>query len=196
MGLPVHRLVIATNRNDVLHRVLTEGVYSKLTLEPSLSPSMDITVSSNFERLLFDLADRDGAQLASWMQTFAQGDLALTPQALEGVRDVFASTRSSDQETCDEVRTIWQQHGYLLDPHTATGTRAGRLCQDDPSIPMITLATAHPAKFPAAIAAADINTSPVLPNHLADLFEREEAFDVLPNDLQTVQQFMAANCRA
>ena len=196
MGLPVEKLVIATNRNDVLHRVLTEGVYAKLSLEASLSPSMDITVSSNFERLLFDLADRDGDVLRGWMETFAEGDLALSDEAMERAKKLFASDRSSDQETCDEIASVWNNQGYLVDPHTAIGTKAARACQGDSDAAMVTLATAHPAKFPAAIEAAGVATEAQLPPHLADLFEREEAFDVLPNDLAAVQQFMADNCRA
>ena len=196
MGLPVEKLVIATNRNDVLHRVLTEGVYAKLSLEASLSPSMDITISSNFERLLFDLADRDGDVLRGWMETFAEGDLALSDEALERAKQLFASDRSSDQETCDEIASVWNNQGYLVDPHTAIGTKAARACQGDSDAAMVTLATAHPAKFPAAIEAARVATEAQLPPHLADLFEREEAFDVLPNDLAAVQQFMADNCRA
>lgn len=196
MGLQVEKLVIATNRNDVLHRVLTEGVYAKLSLEASLSPSMDITVSSNFERLLFDLADRDGDVLRGWMETFAEGDLALSGEALERAKQLFDSDRSSDQETCDEIASVWNNQGYLVDPHTAIGTKAARACQGDSDAAMVTLATAHPAKFPAAIEAAGVATQAQLPPHLADLFEREEAFDVLPNDLTAVQQFMADNCRA
>ena len=196
MGLPIEKLVIATNRNDVLHRVLTEGVYAKLSLEASLSPSMDITVSSNFERLLFDLADRDGDVLRGWMETFAEGDLTLSDEALEKAKALFDSDRSSDEETCAEIAAVWRKQGYLVDPHTAIGTKAARVCQQDSDAAMVTLATAHPAKFPSAIDAAGIDAQAQLPAHLADLFEREEAFDVLPNDLAEVHQFMVANCRA
>ena len=196
MGLPVEKLVIATNRNDVLHRALTEGVYAKLSLEASLSPSMDITVSSNFERLLFDLADRDGDVLRGWMETFATGDLALSNSAIERAQALFDSDRSSDEETCEEIAAIWGEQGYLVDPHTAIGTKAARACQGESNAAMVTLATAHPAKFPAAIEAAGVSAEAALPPHLADLFERKEAFDVLPNDLAEVQRFMAANCRA
>ena len=124
MGLPVEKLVIATNKNDVLHRVLTEGVYSRLSLEPTLSPSMDITVSSNFERLLFDLAGRDGEELSRWMATFAEGGLALSKEALEQTKSMFDSHRCSDDETCEEIAQIWANNGYLIDPHTAIGTKA------------------------------------------------------------------------
>jgi threonine synthase len=196
MGLPVEKLVIATNKNDVLHRVLTEGVYSRLSLEPTLSPSMDITVSSNFERLLFDLAGRDGEELSRWMTTFAEGGLALSKEALEQTKSMFDSHRCSDDETCEEIAQIWANNGYLIDPHTAIGTKAARVCHGDTQAAMVTLATAHPAKFPAAIDASGIGVEAQLPHHLADLFERPEAFDVLPNDLAEVQSFMAGNCRA
>ena len=196
MGLPVEKLVIATNKNDVLHRVLTEGVYSRLSLEPTLSPSMDITVSSNFERLLFDLAGRDGDELSRWMAIFAEGGLALSDAALAQTKSMFDSHRCSDDETCQEIAHVWSRNGYLIDPHTAIGTKAARVCHGDGQAAMVTLATAHPAKFPAAIAASGIGIEAQLPHHLADLFEREEAFDVLPNDLAAVQAFMAGNCRA
>ena len=196
MGLPVEKLVIATNKNDVLHRVLTEGVYSRLSLEPTLSPSMDITVSSNFERLLFDLAGRDGDELSRWMATFAEGGLALSEEALEQTKSMFDSHRCSDDETCEEIAKVWSSNGYLIDPHTAIGTKAAKVCHGDSQAAMVTLATAHPAKFPAAIEASGVSVEAQLPSHLADLFERPEAFDVLPNDLAQVQTFMAGNCRA
>jgi threonine synthase len=196
MGLPIEKLVIATNKNDVLHRVLTEGVYSRLTLEPTLSPSMDITVSSNFERLLFDLAGRDGYELSRWMATFAEGGLALSEEALEQTKSMFDSHRCSDDETCEEIAQVWSSNGYLIDPHTAIGTKAAKVCHGDSQAAMVTLATAHPAKFPAAIEASGIGVEAQLPSHLADLFERPEAFDVLTNDLAEVQSFMAGNCRA
>jgi len=196
MGLPVEKLVIATNKNDVLHRVLTEGVYSRLSLEPTLSPSMDITVSSNFERLLFDLAGRDGDELSRWMATFAEGGLALSDEALEQTKAMFDSHRCSYDETCEEIAQVWSSNGYLIDPHTAIGTKAAKVCHGESQAAMVTLATAHPAKFPAAIEASGIGVEAQLPSHLVDLFERPEAFDVLPNDLAEVQTFMAGNCRA
>jgi threonine synthase len=189
-------LVIATNRNDVLHRVLTQGTYAKLSLEPSLSPSMDITVSSNFERLLFDLAGRDEAVLSRWMDEFSGGDLTLSESVLAQAKSLFDSHRCSDEETCEEIAQVWENNGYLVDPHTAIGTKAARACQGGSSAVMVTLATAHPAKFPASIEASGIGITADLPAHLADLFERVETYDVLPNDLADVQRFMAENCRA
>ena len=193
MGLPIDRLVIATNRNDVLHRVLTSGVYGRQALEASLSPSMDITVSSNFERLMFDLYDRDGQAIFDLMQAFNQGDISLTDKALQEAQVLFASHRVSDEETCAEIARVWDRCGYLLDPHSAIGTRAAQMCHPGNEAPMVTLATAHPAKFPAAIAESGVATEATLPAHLHDLFQREERFTVLDNDLALVQQHMAAN---
>jgi len=193
MGLPIDRLVIATNRNDVLHRVLTSGVYGRQALEASLSPSMDITVSSNFERLMFDLYDRDGQAIFDLMQAFNQGDISLTDTALQEAQALFASHRVSDEETCAEIARVWDRCGYLLDPHSAIGTRAAQMCHLGNDTPMVTLATAHPAKFPAAIAESGVATEAALPAHLHDLFQREERFTVLDNDLALVQQHMAAN---
>lgn len=194
MGLPVNNLVIATNRNDVLHRMLTTGTYGRQPIEASLSPSMDISISSNFERLLFDLYDGDAAQINQMMTDFAQGDIGLSDTALSRAQKLFTSARVSDEETCDEIRMMWERTGQLLDPHTAIGTRAARLCTREGEGPMVTLATAHPAKFPAAVARAETGQEPVLPGHLADLFEREERFDTLDNDLATVQAYMAGMC--
>lgn len=194
MGLPVNNLVIATNRNDVLHRMLTTGTYGRQPIEASLSPSMDISISSNFERLLFDLYDGDAAQINQMMVDFALGEICLSDAALSRAQKRFTSARVSDQETCDEIRLMWERTGQLLDPHTAIGTRAARLCARDGEGPMVTLATAHPAKFPAAVARAETGQEPVLPDHLADLFEREERFDTLDNDLATVQAYMANMC--
>ncbi len=194
MGLPVNNLVIATNRNDVLHRMLTTGTYGRQPIEASLSPSMDISISSNFERLLFDLYDGDAAQINQMMTDFAQGDIGLSDTALSRAQKLFTSARVSDEETCDEIRMMWERTGQLLDPHTAIGTRAARLCTREGEGPMVTLATAHPAKFPAAVARAETGQEPVLPDHLADLFEREERFDTLDNDLVTVQAYMADMC--
>ena len=196
MGLPVSQLVIATNRNDVLHRVLTSGLYDRQPLEPSLSPSMDITVSSNFERLLFDLYGRDGDAVAGLMRAFDGGEIRLSPEALAGARALFASHRVDDEGTCAEIAHSWGASEYLLDPHSAIGLAAARAAQRDPAVPMVTLATAHPAKFPDAVRRAGVEREPVLPAHLADLYEREERYTVLPNDLAAVQAFMADNLRA
>ncbi len=195
MGLPVNNLVIATNRNDVLHRMLTTGTYARQPIEASLSPSMDISISSNFERLLFDLYDGDAARIASLMDEFGQGHIDLSETALTKVRSLFSSACVSDEETCDEISQLWHRSGLLLDPHSAIGTRAARQCHRAGDGPMVTLATAHPAKFPDAVARAETGRTPNLPAHLIDLFDREERFHTLDNDLSAIHAFMAAQCR-
>lgn len=195
MGLPINNLVIATNRNDVLHRMLTTGTYERQAIEASLSPSMDISVSSNFERLLFDLYDRDAEQVAQLMSDFSRGHITLSDRALSQAQALFSSARIDDEETCEEIRFIWERTGQLVDPHTAIGTRAARLCAKKTDGPMVTLATAHPAKFPAAVAKAQTGQVPSLPDHLSDLFDKEEHFHVLDNDLEAIHAFMAAQCR-
>ncbi len=196
MGLPIERLVIATNRNDVLHRVMTTATYGRQPLEQSLSPSMDITVSSNFERLLFDLYDRDGGAIADMMARFDEGDIAFSETAMARCRDLFSSQCVSDEDTGRQIAATWEGCEYLLDPHSAIGVRAALDAGVDPSVAMVTLATAHPAKFPAAVSAAGVAVEPALPHHLADLFEREERYEVLPNELTAVQAFMASNINA
>jgi len=195
MGLPVNNLVIATNRNDVLHRMLTTGTYSRQPIEASLSPSMDISISSNFERLLFDLYEGDAAQIAGLMDEFSRGQIALSETALARARSLFTSATVSDEETRDEIARLWHQTGMLLDPHSAIGTLAARQCHRIGDGPMVTLATAHPAKFPAAVARANTGEAPQLPPHLSDLFDREERFHTLDNDLTAIHAFMTAQCR-
>lgn len=196
MGLPVEQLVIATNRNDVLHRLLGTGAYSRSELHHTLSPSMDITVSSNFERLMFDLYDRDGSAVAALMQRFNHGDIQLSDDAMARLGALFSSQCIDDQRTCNIIGETWRRNGYLLDPHSAIGFGAAQDCRRDAAVPMVTLATAHPAKFPDAIARAGIGVEPQLPVHMADLFEREERYTVLPNDLEAVQRFMTGNLAA
>ncbi|MEH6583912.1 MAG: threonine synthase [Halioglobus sp.] len=196
MGLPIDRLIIATNRNDVLHRVLSSGSYDRQPLEHSLSPSMDITVSSNFERLLFDLYDRDGAAIADLMKCLDDGDIALSEGALAKARSLFSSQCVSDEETCGQIASTWESCEYLLDPHSAIGVKAALESDVAADIPVITLATAHPAKFPQAIQTAGLTEEPGLPLHLADLFDRTERYEVLANDLSAVQTFMAKNINA
>jgi threonine synthase len=199
MGLPVERLIIATNQNDVLHRVMTSSTYGRQSLSHTLSPSMDITVSSNFERLLFDLYGRDGAAIDDLMKRFDQGDISFSDNAMEKVRTLFSSQCVSDDETCTQIAGTWEKCEYLLDPHSAIGVKAALDRQNhglDERVPVVTLATAHPAKFPDAIRSAGLKQEVHLPLHLRDLFEREERFEVQPNDLAAVQSFMASNLKA
>jgi threonine synthase len=196
MGLPVARLIIATNRNDVLHRVMTNSTYGRQPLAHTLSPSMDITVSSNFERLLFDLYDRDGAALADLMRRFDAGDIVFSEAAMTRARALFSSYCVSDQQTCEQIASSWRECAYLLDPHSAIGVAAALAAGLPPEVPVITLATAHPAKFPDAIQSAGLNQAVSLPLHLKDLFERPERFAVLPNSLAAVQAHMANSISA
>jgi len=192
MGLPIEQLVVATNRNDILHRVISGNDMSKGELVHTLSPSMDIMVSSNFERLLFDVYGRDGAEITDLMALFKKQSVQLEPARWETVRALFDSYAIDDDTTCDVIRDVHAETGYLLDPHTAIGVKAARECWRDKSVPMITLATAHPVKFPEPVVKAGLE-SPQLPAHMADLFERDERFEVLANDLSVVQQYIADN---
>jgi len=196
MGLPVARLIIATNSNDVLHRVMTTSTYGRQPLTHTLSPSMDITVSSNFERLLFDLYDRDGAALADLMRRFDSGDIQFSETAMARARALFGSHRVSDEQTCEQIASTWRECEYLLDPHSAIGVAAAAAAEVDAGVPVITLATAHPAKFPQAVKSAGLDQAVNLPQHLKDLFQRPERFEVLPNSLQAVQDYMARSISA
>ncbi|HEV8078735.1 MAG TPA: threonine synthase [Marinobacter sp.] len=190
MGLPISQLVIATNRNDILHRFMSGNKYEQHQLEQTLSPSMDIMVSSNFERLLFDLHGRDGHAVKTLLEDATKGPVSIDDFRWKQARSLFDSSAVSDKDTCDTIREVFQQNEYLLDPHTAIGVHAARSCRRDASIPMITLGTAHPAKFPDAVAASGVNAKPELPAHMADLFEREEAYTVLDNNIADVQGFI------
>ena len=190
MGLPISQLVIATNKNNVLHRVMTDSVYSRSDLHQTLSPSMDISVSSNFERLLFDLYKRDGDCIRNMMDAFNSGSIELSDDAMASARELFSSASIDDAATCDIISKTYNDIGYMLDPHSATGVEAGRLCNRNPEQPMVILATAHPAKFPDAIEQSNIGVQAVIPPHLSDLFEREEKFTVLPCDKTVVNTFM------
>ncbi|WP_432471838.1 threonine synthase [Amphritea sp. HPY] len=192
MGLPISQLVVATNNNDILHRVISGNDMSKGELVHTLSPSMDIMVSSNFERLLFDVYGRDGAAISELMAKFKSEPVQLDEARWAKVRELFDSHACDDESTCDTIAKVHAETGYLLDPHTAIGVAAGRECNRDASVPMIVLSTAHPVKFPDAVLKADLE-SPQLPTHMADLFEREEQFTVLPNELSKVQQFVAGH---
>ena len=193
MGLPIDQLIVATNRNDILHRVISGNDMSKGTLEPSLSPSMDIMVSSNFERLLFDVYGRDGAAVADLMARFKKESVSLGEGEWNSVRELFASYAVDDQTTCDVIADVFKSTEYLLDPHTAIGVKAARECRRSMAVPMVTLATAHPVKFPDPVVKAGLE-SPQLPAHMADLFEREERLQVLDNELKVVQQYVAEHC--
>jgi threonine synthase len=184
MGLPIEKLVIATNQNDILHRALTGGEYRTDGVKPSISPSMDIQVSSNFERALFDAYGRDGAAVGQLMAELKTGGFRISQGALESLRATFASGRCSEEETQATIRRAFAQTGEVLCPHSAVGVK---VAEDHlGTTPMITLATAHPAKFPDAVEAAT-GTRPALPLRMADLFDRAERMTPVPNDLATIE---------
>ena len=195
-GAPIDRLVIASNANDILTRFFLDNDMSTAPVVPSLSPSMDIQVSSNFERLLFEMNDRDGGATAEQLQRFrAVGRLTVEPdQRAEFLDGTFMAARVDDAGTLDVMRRTYQASGMLLDPHTAVGVGAVEQIAHIGAGPMVTLATAHPAKFPDAVEQAT-GVRPPLPAHLADLFDRHERFTVLPNDLATIQQYVATTFR-
>ncbi|MEM9881397.1 MAG: threonine synthase [Planctomycetota bacterium] len=196
MGLPVARLVVASNRNDILTRVLNSGDHALGPVARTLAPSMDIQVSSNFERLLFDLLGRDGNAVAEKMDRLkTTGRFTLTPDQLAPARPLFAAHRVDEGPTLDTMRRVHDDTGELLDPHTAIGVAAARAeVEASPDLrdtDMVVLGTAHPAKFPDAVERATAKR-PTLPDHLADLYDREERYEVLPNDLAAVQAHIRA----
>jgi threonine synthase len=193
MGLPIERLIVATNINDILHRALSSGDYSAGTVVPTATPSMDIQVSSNFERLLFDLGGRDGVAMAAQMAGFESSKaMQLTNAQRQGAASLFSSARVDAAGMADALRWAWDAAGELIDPHTAVGLAAARADDLDPAIPMVTLATAHPAKFQDAVERAT-GRRPSLPPRVGSLFEREERYTSLPGDYMTVRDFVLAN---
>lgn len=184
MGLPIERLVIATNQNDILDRAMTTGHYRTDGVKPSISPSMDIQVSSNFERVLFDAYGRDGAAVSALMGELKAGGFTISQGALEMLREQFASGRCSEEETLATIKAAFAGTGEVLCPHSAVGVWVA--ADHLGATPMITLATAHPAKFPDAVEAA-MGVRPELPPRMADLFDRAERVTRLPNDLATLQ---------
>lgn len=190
MGLPVARLIIATNRNDILHRFLSQNDYHMAPLEHTISPSMDIVVSSNFERLLFDLHGRDGLQTASLMERMNREDVAIESHRWQQAKRLFDSCAVNDELTLATMKQVYEETGEILDPHTAIGVYASRACRQDSFTPIVTLATAHAAKFPEAVDKAGLGKHSELPRHMADLYDRDERYEVVKNDLHAVQAFM------
>jgi threonine synthase len=197
MGLPIDRLMVATNANDILHRALTTGTYAVQAVTPTTSPSMDIQVSSNFERLLFEAHGRDGAAVRGLMRLLAEARaFTIAEEPLRRIRAEFESQAVGEAEVADEIGATWREAGYLIDPHTAVGVRAARsLLAHRPETPVVALATAHPAKFPEAVERAT-GRYPALPSHLADLMDRPERFTVLANDQLAVERVIRERARA
>jgi threonine synthase len=194
MGAPIDRFVVASNTNDILTRFIEQDDMSTREVVPTLSPSMDIQVSSNFERLLFEMNGRDGGLTAEQLRRFrATGRLRVeADQRASFVEGTFRAARFDDEETIGEIGRVYAATGLQIDPHTATGTAAARRCPSPHQV--VTLATAHPAKFPDAVRRAT-GVDPVLPPHLADLFDRPERTRTLPNDLTMVQSFVRSVSR-
>ena len=200
MGLPIEKFIIASNRNDILTRFFETGAMSRDEVTPSLSPSMDIQVSSNFERLLFEILGRDGALTASLMAQFATtGSFDVAPDAMAKLQSDFAAYRLDDKGTLDEIARTKSHYNMVIDPHSAVGLYGARKAREEGLVsaqtPIISLACAHPAKFPDAVAKAT-SAHPDLPPHLADLMDREEKFDVLENNLGIIQDYVMAKRRS
>jgi len=196
MGLPIHNLIIGSNRNDILTRFFETGVMKTGIVEPSLSPSMDIQVSSNFERYLYDLLGRDPLAVKIKMDDLRMhGVFDVTPDQHQKARTTFTAQRCSDDDTLQTMAQYYRDTGYLLDPHTAVGVHAAKTAQRDSSIPVIALACAHPAKFPDAVEKAT-GIRPKLPDSMADLFDRAERYVTLPPDLATIQTFIRKSVRS
>ena len=195
MGLPIERLVVATNVNDILWRTLETGVYEVRGVVPTASPSMDIQVSSNFERLLFEVLDRDADRVRALMGSLAQtGSFTLDAKALHRIRDVFDAGRTDEAETERTIGEVYRRSDKVIDPHTAVAVSAAERLMGT-GTPMVTLSTAHPAKFPDVVSRAT-GHHPPLPDFLADLFDRPERVTRLPADVAEVERFILARTRA
>ena len=193
MGLPIERLAVATNVNDILARMLATGRYALDEVVPTISPSMDIQISSNFERVLFDALERDADAVNGLMRDLAEeGGFALPQGVLDTLRGDFDAARTDEKETLDEIARIYRETGEVVDPHTAVGLSAARKLDLAAGAPVIALATAHPAKFPDAVKRA-VGFKPPLPSHMSDLYERTEKFETLPNSAGDVRAFIEMN---
>ena len=196
LGLPIERLTIATNVNDILARVLATGSYELRDVVPTSSPSMDIQVASNFERLLFEAYERDGGAVRTLMDALARArKFTLSAPALSHIRASFVAARADEEEVAATIRTVKRETGIFVDPHTAVGIAAAEKEPRNPAVPMVVLSTAHPAKFPEAVAAA-CGERPELPNWLSDLNQRPERVTALPADQSAVERFVLTTSRA
>lgn len=195
MGLPIDRLLISTNKNDIVTRFFETGEMKMDGVDATLSPSMDIQISSNFERYLFELFDHDHAMLSEAMDTFkSTGSVSVGKNLLELAQQDFSAHRCDDEGTLDIIREVYADTGEILDPHTAIGVSAAKAYQDKIDGPIVALACAHAAKFPDAVEKA-INIRPPLPEKISDLFERKEHATELPNDLDAIQSFVRDHAR-
>lgn len=196
MGLPIGRLRVATNVNDILARTLASGAYEVRGVQETSSPSMDIQVSSNFERLIFEAADRDSATVRGLMASLTQsGRFALPAHALSAIRNQFDAGSASEEEVSATIRTVWREQGDLIDPHTAVAVAVSEQAKSRPGIPNIVLSTAHAAKFPDAVEAA-CGVRPGLPAHLPDLMTKPETITRMANDRVELERFIRTASRA
>jgi threonine synthase len=196
MGLPIDRLVVATNVNDILARTFATGTYDIRDVVATSSPSMDIQVSSNFERLLFDAYGRDAGAVRALMGSLAQSkSFSVSSPALQKLRALFSADRAEEQEVAATIRAWMREAGYCADPHTAVALAVAEKETRDRSVPMVVLSTAHPAKFPDAVKAA-CGVTPALPEWLGDLATRKERVTVLPADQAQIEQFVLSASRA
>ena len=195
MGLPIAQLMVATNVNDILARTMQSGVYETGEVVATSSPSMDIQVSSNFERLLFEVTGRDAERVRGYMQALKQGGrFEMAEAELQLMRALFAAERVDETETAEVMRSVQQQCGFQIDPHSAVGVGAARRAALPDNVPMVTLATAHPAKFPKAVEAA-YQAAPETPARVTEMLDRPEKFTELPNQLSAVQAFIRSQSR-
>ncbi|MDP5307627.1 threonine synthase [Paracoccus spongiarum] len=188
MGVPIRRLIVATNQNDILHRALTTGDYRTGEVHPSISPSMDIQVSSNFERALYWAYGGDAGAIAQLMAELKSGGFTISQGALQALREQYLSGRVGEDETLAMIRTIREETGEVLCPHSAVGVAVARQ-HLEPGVPMVTLATAHPAKFPDAVERA-VGIRPDLPPHMAGLFDRPERVTRVENDVEAIRSLI------
>ncbi|CUH87627.1 Threonine synthase [Phaeobacter sp. CECT 5382] len=193
MGLPIKDLVVATNQNDILHRCLQGAGYHKGETQPSISPSMDIQVSSNFERALYFAYDKDANAVAQLMEELKEGGFDVSQGAMQALSETYKSGRASEEETLATIKTEMAASGELLCPHGAVGVKVANE-QREAAVPMITLATAHPAKFPAAVEQAS-GIYPDLPARMADLYDRDERVSGIANDLGAIEDHIRKNIK-
>ena len=192
MGLPIKRLLIATNTNDVLHKAFSLNNYEKSDVIQTLAPSMDISVASNFERLLYNLYDNNSSMLAAAMSAFPEQSISIPKDKQDLVSNFFKSHKSDDEEILEQIGRTYDAIGYMLDPHTATGVKAGDHLTSDEE-PLVVMGTAHPAKFSEAIEKAVVGYNSEIPIKLQEAFKQEEIFNLLPKDYSKIKDFILKN---
>ena len=193
MGLPVDRLVVATNQNDILHRALESGEYRKSAVLESISPSMDIQVSSNFERALFEAEGRDAPSVYEYMDSLKSGGFTVSENALSRIKETFGSGRCSETETFSAIRSVYEETGEVVCPHTAVGVKVAKELERKPGVPVVALATAHPAKFPDAVEQAS-GVHVELPKRMANIREKPERVLHMANNLEELKSAIKERC--